>query len=238
MAQPVDPVRSRRTRLLLAAVVLVVSLMLLRLPLQGYLLRPGPVFPLASQVTVEGASPLTGDFLFTTIQLDGATIWTALAASFDPDVRLVSRQAVLGTASEQDFLADQQALFDQTEELAISLALEITGSDLPPSAVTITGDGVGGPSAGLLITLAVADLASDDDIAGGRLIAGTGAVTETGAVRSVGGLSDKIAAAEGAGASVFLVPQGLLADARATGTSMTLIPVTTVGQAVQALTRR
>ncbi|HUG84744.1 MAG TPA: S16 family serine protease [Euzebya sp.] len=235
MAQRSASPRPWSTRLLSLAVVVGFVLLLLRAPLPGYVLRPGPVFPLADQVRVEGAAPLNGDYLFTTIRLDAATMASALATAFDPEAQVVSRRALLGDLDEEAFVAHQEDLFDQAEALAIMLALDLTDSDVPASAVTISGEGVGGPSAGLMITLAVADLASPQDLADGRLIAGTGAVDEEGRVIDVSSVADKVTAADEAGADVFLVPPGLLDAAQATGTDMVLLPVATVDEALTAL---
>lgn len=235
MVHRLVPSRRASTRLLSLAVVVVLGLLLLRAPVPGYVLRPGPVFPLADQITVEGVDPLHGDYLFTTIRLDPATMASALATAFDAQAEVVARRAVLGDLDEEAFIAEQEVLFDEAEARAVRLGLQLADSDLPRSAVTISGEGVGGPSAGLMITMAVADLASPQDLADGRLIAGTGAVDAQGRVIDVGSVADKVRAAEDAGADVFLVPPDLLSVAQATGTGMELLAVATVTDAMSAL---
>lgn len=223
-------------RRLVAAVVIALAVaLLLRAPLPGYVLRPGPAFSLGEQISVDGVDPLNGDYLFTTIMLDDATVASALGAAFDRQAQVVTRQAILDGEEEEVFVARQERLFEETEAIAVSLALDLVGSELPASAVTVTGDGVGGPSAGLLMTLAVADLLSGEDVAAGRVVSGTGSVTPDGSVTDVGSVADKVAAAEGAGADVFLVPRNLLARAEATGTAMDLVAVDSVAEALAAL---
>jgi PDZ domain-containing protein len=223
-------------RLAAAGAALLVAALLLRAPLPAYVQRPGPVFPLAGIVVVDGAAgPIRGDYLFTTVELVEADVLDALRAGFDPDAAVVTRAALLGRTSEADFVAEQAALFAEAEALAVRLGLEAAGSDLPPAAASVEAEGVGGPSAGLLIALAVADLASADDLAAGRRVAGTGAVEADGAVGPVGSVADKVRAAEGAGATVFLVPQAQLAQARAAATTVEVIGVTSVRDAVGAL---
>lgn len=236
-APAASPRRSLRVRLVATAVLAVVTALLLTAPLPGYVVRPGPAFGLADRVEVPGVDPLDGDYLFTTIRLDPATVARALGASLDGEASLVTERSIRGGESEEAFLAHQRALFASTEERAIGLALAAVGSDLDPASVEVADDGVGGPSAGLLIALAVADLAGELDLAGGRLVSGTGAVEADGTVTPVGSVADKVAAAEAAGAEVFVVPEAQEAEARATGTAMSVIGIDTFADALSALSR-
>lgn len=104
-----------------------------------------------------------------------------------------------------------------------------------PIDVTIASGGIGGPSAGLMFALGICELLGDDDLAAGRTIAGTGEIDADGVVYAIGGVAQKIAAAEDAGVTIFLVPRDNLAEARATGTGLRLVPVDDLGDAVAAL---
>lgn len=104
-----------------------------------------------------------------------------------------------------------------------------------PFGIAISSGDIGGPSAGLMFALGIYELVGGDDLVSGRTIAGTGEIGSRGAVYPIGGVEQKIAAAEAAGATVFLVPRGNLEDAKATGTAMTLIPVDSLSDAVAAL---
>jgi PDZ domain-containing protein len=75
-----------------------------------------------------------------------------------------------------------------------------------PVPVEVESGEVGGPSAGLLIALTVYDKAVDDDLTAGRLIAGTGTLSRDGTVGPIGGIAQKVIAANRAGADVFLAP--------------------------------
>ena len=68
------------------------------------------------------------------------------------------------------------------------------------------GDNIGGPSAGLLMSLAIYDTLTPGSLTSGRDIAGTGTITATGVVGPIGGIQQKIAASRDAGADLFLVP--------------------------------
>ncbi len=75
-----------------------------------------------------------------------------------------------------------------------------------PFPVEISSGGVGGPSAGLMFALGLYDILTPGDITEGRTIAGTGVIAPDGTVSPIGGITDKVVAAERAGATVFLVP--------------------------------
>ena len=104
-----------------------------------------------------------------------------------------------------------------------------------PIGITIASGGIGGPSAGLMFALGICELLGDDDLAAGRTVAGTGEIAADGRVYPIGGVAQKIAAAEAAGATVFLVPRDNLTEARATGTDLRLIVVDDLAGAVAAL---
>ncbi|MFW0789100.1 PDZ domain-containing protein [Gordonia sp. CPCC 205333] len=73
---------------------------------------------------------------------------------------------------------------------------------------------IGGPSAGLMLTLAVVDRLSPGSLTGGKFIAGTGTITDSGVVGPIGGITHKTLAAREAGASMFLVPAANCAEAK------------------------
>ena len=83
-----------------------------------------------------------------------------------------------------------------------------------PAKVTIDTDYIGGPSAGLAMTLALIDELSSGSLSGGRKIAVTGEIALNGVVGDIGGIAQKTQAAITAGASVFLVPVNQVDEAR------------------------
>ena len=96
--------------------------------------------------------------------------------------------------------------------------------------------GIGGPSAGLILSLAVIDKLSPGDLTEGRHIAGTGSIDGSGAVGAIGGITHKISAAREGGADMFLVPADNCAEAlTAEAGDMPLIRVETLDDAVEAL---
>jgi PDZ domain-containing protein len=105
-----------------------------------------------------------------------------------------------------------------------------------PFPVKVKNQDIGGPSAGLMMSLGVYSLASGDDLSRGRVVAGSGTIDLNGAVGPVGGVAEKIVGAEKQGARIFLVPTSEAADARRAGlTDVKIIPVDTFAQAKDAL---
>ncbi|HEX2029814.1 MAG TPA: S16 family serine protease [Actinomycetota bacterium] len=104
-----------------------------------------------------------------------------------------------------------------------------------PFPVVISSGRIGGPSAGLMWALGVIDLLEPGDLGGGRTLAGTGALDLEGRVYPIGGIGLKIAAAERAGAGVFLVPRGNLDEAEQAAETIELVPVRTVTDALRYL---
>ncbi|MET7991142.1 PDZ domain-containing protein [Amycolatopsis sp. NPDC005232] len=112
---------------------------------------------------------------------------------------------------------------------------------IAPFNVNISLQDVGGPSAGLMFTLAIIDRLtppgkSDNNLAGGRHIAGTGEISETGEVGPIGGISFKVVGAREAGATDFLVPEHNCAEAKsAVPDGLNLIKVSTLDDALTQL---
>lgn len=105
-----------------------------------------------------------------------------------------------------------------------------------PFTVDFNLANIGGPSAGLMFSLAVVDKLTTGDLAGSTFVAGTGTITVDGKVGPIGGITHKMAAARAAGASVFLVPAKNCYEAMSDIPSgLKLVKVETLGSAVEAL---
>jgi PDZ domain-containing protein len=110
-----------------------------------------------------------------------------------------------------------------------------TGYDYAPEISFELGQQIGGPSAGLVFALAIYDKITDGDLLGGRHVAGTGTISPTGDIGPVGGIQEKIAGAENAGATEFFVPASNCADVDGLRTDVRLIKVSTLRDAITAL---
>jgi Lon-like protease len=105
-----------------------------------------------------------------------------------------------------------------------------------PIKVTITVGDVGGPSAGLMFSLAIVDKLTPGSLTGGTFIAGTGTIEPDGRVGAIGGIQQKMIAARDAGAKVFLTPSDNCADATATAPDgLRVVRADTLHGAVTAL---
>ncbi|MDR7251334.1 PDZ domain-containing protein [Nocardioides sp. BE266] len=80
------------------------------------------------------------------------------------------------------------------------------GYDFPFQVSVNISENIGGPSAGLMMSLAIFDTLTPGSMTGGAEIAGTGTITPSGDVGPIGGIQQKIAAARDAGAELFFVP--------------------------------
>ena len=65
---------------------------------------------------------------------------------------------------------------------------------------------IGGPSAGLMFSLAIYDTLTPGSLTDGATVAGTGTIDPEGKVGAIGGIQQKIAAARETGAELFMVP--------------------------------
>lgn len=95
---------------------------------------------------------------------------------------------------------------------------------------------IGGPSAGLMFSLAIYDTLTPGSLTGGKRIAGTGEIESDGSVGPIGGIQQKIAGARRDGAKLFLVPKDNCVDAKgADNGSMRLVKVDTMHDAVSEI---
>ncbi|MDF2719502.1 MAG: hypothetical protein K0R28_6427 [Paenibacillus sp.] len=118
--------------------------------------------------------------------------------------------------------------------------------------VTIDAGEIGGPSAGLLFSLEIYNQLTPGDLSKGYRIAGTGTIDAKGTVCSIGGIRQKIVAADREKADIFFAPVdrkkgecSLAADvpnasdaadqANKIGAKLKVVPVATLDEAVRYL---
>ncbi len=100
---------------------------------------------------------------------------------------------------------DEVAVGDATEPRTVIGVYLASDFDLPYE-VTIDAGNVGGPSAGLMFSLAVYDKITPGQLTGGLEFAGTGTIGSDGRVGPIGGIQQKMIGAQEAGADYFLAP--------------------------------
>ena len=120
----------------------------------------------------------------------------------------------------------------------LGVAVETQQDFTYPFPVSIDTRNIGGPSAGLAMTLGLIDKLSGGDLTGGRTVAATGTITADGTVGDVGGVPQKTVAVERGGASVFFVPPSELGAARSKATpQLQVFAVESLDQALSDLRR-
>lgn len=104
-----------------------------------------------------------------------------------------------------------------------------------PVRISIDPHEIKGSSAGLMFVLEILDQLDPRDLTSGEVIAGTGTISLDGVVGPIGGVKQKVACAERAGASYFLVPSENEYAARMAATTMKVMPVDDIDAALRAL---
>ena len=133
---------------------------------------------------------------------------------------------VVTAANPEAAVADPDA--DPVPYLGILVGMQYEA----PFDIDFTLQHVGGPSAGMMFSLAIVDMLTDGSMTGGGHVAGTGTIDPTGAVGAIGGIQQKLLGASGAGARLFLAPDsncGEVAGHEPDG--MTVVPVGTLSDA-------
>lgn len=141
---------------------------------------------------------------------------------------------VVRNGAESVFEVELAEREDQPGVAMIGVSLgELTA---PPFPVEISAGDVGGPSAGMMHTLAIIDVLTEGELTKGNVIAGTGTIRMDGTVGNIGGVRQKVVAAEAAGADYMLVPEGNYETAlTAPRSSIQIIPITTLTDAIAFL---
>lgn len=105
-----------------------------------------------------------------------------------------------------------------------------------PFAVHLNVGDVGGPSAGMMFTLAIYDTVTPGALTGGKDIAGTGTVDSAGDVGPIGGIREKVVGARDSGATAFLAPADNCAELKGhVPSGLTVYRVSTVDQAIKTV---
>ncbi|MGA8211365.1 MAG: S16 family serine protease [Nocardioidaceae bacterium] len=123
------------------------------------------------------------------------------AIGVDKTARLLVRR----DGKDRTVTVRTRAADDDPQRAVVGVQIGV-GYDFPFEVSVRLQDDIGGPSAGLIFALGVYDTLTPGALSGGSDIAGTGTITEAGRVGPIGGIQQKIVAAEQAGAKVFLVP--------------------------------
>ena len=147
-----------------------------------------------------------------------------------------------------------KAFPDMPDKIGLGITLSDDKQIITDPPVELDTEEIGGPSAGLMFSLEIYDQLTENDLAKGHRIAGTGTISEDGEVGRIGGIEQKIIAADKAGAEYFLAPDETITKemkekypdlesnyiaakrtAEDIGTDMKVIPVTSFDEALSFL---
>lgn len=121
--------------------------------------------------------------------------------------------------------------FKGTAAFGIFIKDEVLFDD-QPVPVTIKSGQITGPSAGMMFTLQIMDQLTPGGLAPGLKVAGTGTIEPDGRVGRIGGMKQKVHAAEAAGADVIFVPRGNAEEALQAATRIQVVVVDHVRDAL------
>jgi PDZ domain-containing protein len=93
----------------------------------------------------------------------------------------------------------------------------------------------GGPSGGLVFSIGLVELLTEQDLLEGRHIAGTGTITSRGVVGPIGGINEKIMSAKKVGATVFFAPVDNAEEIGNVPDGIKVVTVATLAQAINYL---
>lgn len=112
-----------------------------------------------------------------------------------------------GTRGGKPFEASVPLIkMDETGRAGIGFGPDAVLKVTTPDPVKFDFDDIGGPSAGLMMTLEIVAQLKGEDLSRGYRIAGTGTIAADGSVGQIGGIQYKLMAADREKADYFLVP--------------------------------
>ncbi|UII57297.1 PDZ domain-containing protein [Cytobacillus spongiae] len=134
---------------------------------------------------------------------------------------------------------------DRPGKVGVGIGLVDDKEIIVDPVVEVETEKIGGPSAGTMFALEIYNQLTVDDYTKGYEIAGTGTIDPEGNVGPIGGIEQKIIAADKAGAEIFFAPnEGGAADsnyraasatAKDIGTNMKIVPIDTFSEAIAYL---
>jgi len=155
---------------------------------------------------VPDGSPSKGVFqpgdVLVTVDGDPATSSDAVRAAVQRHQPGDTFPVVVRRDGKEQTVTARTADSDGRTVMGVGLRLDY---DLPVEVTLRTGN-VGGPSAGLMFSLAIYDALTPGELTGGKNIAGTGTMDDEGVVGPIGGIRQKLVGARRAGADYFLAP--------------------------------
>ncbi|MDQ0227060.1 SepM family pheromone-processing serine protease [Metabacillus niabensis] len=134
---------------------------------------------------------------------------------------------------------------EEPSKIGIGISLITDRELIVDPKIKLNTEEIGGPSAGLMMALEIYNQLNKEDISKGYKIAGTGTINPEGEVGPIGGISQKIVAADKAGMDIFFAPnekgkntsnyQEAIEVGKKIKTKMKIVPVDTFDDALDYL---
>lgn len=193
--------------------------------------------PAVTSINVDGPSDgrlELGDLI---LQVDGrevATVEDAVEAVRSVEVGDVVQFIVLRNGMERTTLVTTTASNSDPRIPVVGVSFGV-GFEYAPQVTINIDSRIGGPSAGMIFSLGIYDVLTPGDLLRDQRIGGTGTISPDGRVGSIGGLHEKIRAAEESGVTMFLMPEANCDDLGNVRSQMKLVKVATLTDAVTAV---
>jgi PDZ domain-containing protein len=187
----------------------------------------GSLYLLAVRVTSPDTAMFSGEIVYGWLKGDSRIFPRSVLYPADVSAQTIDNAAKLDMTTSQD--------------KAKVVALEYMKKNFPnlpavnPSLITLDVKNTGGPSGGMIFTLGVIEELTPQDLLQGRKVAGTGTIDLSGKVGPIGGIDEKLIAAQRAGATIFLAPQSNCAEITSVPAGLTIYSISTIDDAVKAL---
>lgn len=149
--------------------------------------------------------------------------------------------------TEKTAVLSLQPFENDPNRVGIGISLDDNRRVNTKPAIAIDSEHIGGPSAGLMFSLEIYNQLTKGDLTSGYDIAGTGTMSDDGTVGPIGGIQQKIVAADKSGAEIFFAPnengaagsnyEDALIAAKDIDTDMKIVPVDNFEDAVAYLTK-
>ena len=120
-------------------------------------------------------------------------------------------------------------------ESTVSATAQSRAAALDTKKIAFKVGETGGPSGGLVFSIGLVELLTEQDLLQGRHIAGTGTITQRGVVGPIGGINEKIMSAKKVGATVFFAPVDNAEEISNVPEGIKVVTVATLAQAINYL---
>ena len=167
--------------------------------------------------TVEKGGPADGKLRSgdRIVKVDGTTItsYDQLAHTIQP-IPVGTRITVVVRRKGKLVVTRMRTTKSPSNPKASAVLISVAPSYNFPFQVKLNIDkNIGGPSGGLMFSMAIYDVLTPGSLTGSKTVAGTGEIDPQGDVAPIGGIQQKLVAAQAAGAKLFLAPADNCAEA-------------------------